>query len=315
MTDVRNRICTACADTFLTTEETERCPKCERDDLRAQLFAYEQTSGELCPACGWRGIRGDDPCAFCSLASNAEKTRADAAEAKLAACERERDEVRSPQRCPFGETRECAREACEERLRMKLDRNDALSEAERLREALMEIERIDNDTRQCAGYVCQMARLARAALSTPATPAAPSSAAPTVAEAARAHNRADGVPGVPASLADDTMSPYRRGYERAVEACAQVANYDPVCRGLASDEPLCQHSDELVSAIRALLPAPEREGTEAEVERIANLIARIVFGNGFDDDDDAPLDLDGRQEAACDEAARAVLAEMGRGGK
>jgi hypothetical protein len=32
-----------------------------------RLRCVEQTSGELCPACGWRGIRGDDGCAFCSF--------------------------------------------------------------------------------------------------------------------------------------------------------------------------------------------------------------------------------------------------------
>jgi hypothetical protein len=27
--------------------------------------ALDQVSGALCPACGWAGIRADEPCAFC----------------------------------------------------------------------------------------------------------------------------------------------------------------------------------------------------------------------------------------------------------
>jgi hypothetical protein len=38
------------------------------DELRAELAGYEQTTGDECPACGWRGIRGDDGCAFCLAA-------------------------------------------------------------------------------------------------------------------------------------------------------------------------------------------------------------------------------------------------------
>ena len=31
-----------------------------------RLRCVEQGSGELCPVCGWCGIRGDDGCAFCA---------------------------------------------------------------------------------------------------------------------------------------------------------------------------------------------------------------------------------------------------------
>ena len=46
------------------------------EKAEAALAGYEQTSGDECPACGWRGIRGDDGCAFC-LAAEAKANGGD----------------------------------------------------------------------------------------------------------------------------------------------------------------------------------------------------------------------------------------------
>ena len=52
--------------------EGSGCVRCERDTLR-------QTSGDLCDKCGWRGVRGDEACAFCERdALRAEVKRLDA---------------------------------------------------------------------------------------------------------------------------------------------------------------------------------------------------------------------------------------------
>lgn len=40
----------------------------EITNLRARIAELEQVSGDICLKCGWAGIRGDDPCAFCRVA-------------------------------------------------------------------------------------------------------------------------------------------------------------------------------------------------------------------------------------------------------
>ena len=78
------------------------------ETAEAALAGYEHTSGNLCPACGWRGIRGDDGCAFCAfdvagkppaddevlrlrMACLREQENTSDVEKHLAACEEERD--------------------------------------------------------------------------------------------------------------------------------------------------------------------------------------------------------------------------------
>ncbi len=59
-----------------TTIEDDRKACAEREQLERELAAMTaerdalvQTCGELCPHCGWRGLRGDpEQCAFCQNA-------------------------------------------------------------------------------------------------------------------------------------------------------------------------------------------------------------------------------------------------------
>lgn len=43
--------------------------------LRARVAELEQVSGDVCPTCGWAGIRGDDPCVFCRVAELEEASK------------------------------------------------------------------------------------------------------------------------------------------------------------------------------------------------------------------------------------------------
>lgn len=42
---------------------TQACPDCAAAQQR--IAELEQVSGDVCPACGWAGIRAGEPCAFC----------------------------------------------------------------------------------------------------------------------------------------------------------------------------------------------------------------------------------------------------------
>lgn len=42
-------------------------------ELRHTIADYEQTSGDICATCGWRGVRGDKPCAFCEVVTLRKK--------------------------------------------------------------------------------------------------------------------------------------------------------------------------------------------------------------------------------------------------
>ena len=47
--------------------EVERDAAVKRaEEAEEAVMGYVQTTGALCPVCGWRGIRGDDGCAFCA---------------------------------------------------------------------------------------------------------------------------------------------------------------------------------------------------------------------------------------------------------
>jgi len=47
--------------------EVERDAAVKRaEEAEAAIMGYVQTTGDPCPVCGWRGVRGDDGCAFCA---------------------------------------------------------------------------------------------------------------------------------------------------------------------------------------------------------------------------------------------------------
>lgn len=65
---------------FVRKTPTPRSPLTFRRATRAEVLAHpavrdiiedrdflSQTSGDLCPRCGWRGVRPPDPCAFCAV--------------------------------------------------------------------------------------------------------------------------------------------------------------------------------------------------------------------------------------------------------
>ena len=87
MTDVRNRICTACTNTFITTEEATTCPKCERDDLRTKLAECEKSRNKA-----WsEKCHADDRGKVWEERAQEAHRRQEFYAARLAEVERERD--------------------------------------------------------------------------------------------------------------------------------------------------------------------------------------------------------------------------------
>lgn len=120
--------CTACGEESNRQIVVLHDLRVRASNAEAALAGYEQTTGDECPACGWRGVRGDDGCAFC--AQEHAHGRAD------------------PEWVVGREMLACAQD--------KLETAEA---------ALREIVALDNESRQCwSAYSCRMAQVARACL-------------------------------------------------------------------------------------------------------------------------------------------------------
>ena len=65
--------------------------KKELAKVKRQFSLYKATSGDLCPVCGWRGIR-DDGCDFCKVPKLEDKLRR--AKDSMILCGRHTDAMR-----------------------------------------------------------------------------------------------------------------------------------------------------------------------------------------------------------------------------
>lgn len=95
-----------------------RAEKAEAEVRR--LRVVEQGSGENCPACGWNGIRGDSPCAFCAQDHDVHQSASDEVKSLRAACEREIKNTRDAE-ADAAALRECLREVMDERVSKVFD--------------------------------------------------------------------------------------------------------------------------------------------------------------------------------------------------